>query len=430
MARNPLTPEQREKLKQTLASGSRLGASDLRLINIDVYRERLGKEWFKYKGIIHALAAAAIKTELGPQDFYVETKTGYGIFFFKHDLEQVQVVSDRIAERLQRELSREPAFGDPPLGCEAVSVNCDEFLRQLEAEAQGAAVPVAEPPRLPPQLQSAMHYAPLWHTKVNRIVGSIHTPIARASVRRFSDNEYYMPSLAQARHDLQGFGVMLNDAYKLHKAGKSATIIFSLNFKAFCAPEYAKEYMLALRQTPSALLQYLTPRFVRIPPGTPQTLLATKVQLLSTIFRHVVLHSRPHVEHSAFEFVPCSILSTSWKDIHHFSHGDPKASEQMLRAFSRSAKRLRLNALVEGLEDQQMLESAIAAGIDFASGEVVQPYSQTPFHQRPLTLGDIRATPRTAPAAPAPQPPAPAQTVAATAPKPAPAAPSGDVFEI
>lgn len=429
MARNPLTPEQREKLKQTLASGSRLGASDLRLINIDVYRERLGKDWFKYKGIIHALAATAIKSELGPQDFYVETKGGYGVFFFKHDLEEVQVVSERIADRLQRELSREPAFGDPPLGCEAVSVNCDEFLKQLEAESLPQVEPAPRPHQLPSQLALSMQYAPLWHAKVHRVVGSIHTPIARSSFRRFPDNEYYEPSQAQARHDIQSFGAMLNDAYKLHKAGKSATIIFSINFKAFCTPEYAKDYMLALRQTPSALLQYLTPRFVRIPPGTPQTLLATKVQLLSTIFKHVVLHTRPVVEHSAFEFVPCSILSTSWKDIHHFSHGDPKACEQMLRAFCLSAKRLRLNALVEGLEDQPILDAAITAGVDFASGEAVLPFSQTPLHQRPLTLGDIRATPRptsTIAAVPAAAPAAMPTTKA----QPAPATSGDDVFEI
>lgn len=397
MARTPLSSDQREKLKRTLASGSRLGASDLRLINIDVYRERLGKDWFKYKGIINNLAAAAIKSELGPADFFVETKSGYGIFFFRHDLEQVQGISDRIAERLQRDLSREPAFGDPPLGCEATSVNCDEFLRQLEAEAEAAPQqPEADkrPPQLPPQLLPSLHYAPLWHTKVHRVVGSIHAPIARSSVRRYPDNEYYEPSPAQAHHDISAFNAMLGDAYKLHKAGKSATIMFSLNFRAFCTPDLAKEYMLALRQAPNALLQYLTPRFVRIPPGTPQTLLATKVQLLTTIFKHVVLHTRPHVEHSAFEFVQCSILSTSWKDIHHFSHGDPKACEHMLRAFCQAAKRLRLNALVEGLEDQPMLEAAIAAGIDFASGEAVLPFSATPYLQRPLTLGDIRATPR------------------------------------
>lgn len=409
MARTPITSEQREKLKRTLASGSRMGASDLRLINIDVYRERLGKDWFKYKGIINALAAAAIKSEIDPQDFYVETKTGYGIFFFKHDLDQVQAISDRIAERLQRDLSREPAFGDPPLGCEATSVNCDEFLRQLEAEANAHA-PVeqaAQPPQPATGLQSAMHYSPLWHAKAQRIVGSIHVPVLRANPRRYPDNEYYEPSAAQARHDISAFNAMLGDAYKLHKAGKSATILFSLNFKAFCTPDLAKDYMLALRQAPSALLQYLTPRFVRIPPGTPQTLLATKVQLLSTIFKHVVLHTRPHVDHSAFEFVQSSILSTSWRDIHHFSHGDPKACEYMLRSFCQAAKRLRLNALVEGLEDQVILDAAVAAGIDFASGEIVAPFSTVPYLQRPLTLGDIRAGVRPSATVTAPKSPAP-----------------------
>ena len=89
MSKNMLTPAQTQQLRQALASGSRLGASDLRLINIDVYRERLGSQWPKYRDIIGAYAAEAIKEELGKDDFFVETKNGYGIFFFKKDPTEV-----------------------------------------------------------------------------------------------------------------------------------------------------------------------------------------------------------------------------------------------------------------------------------------------------------------------------------------------------
>jgi hypothetical protein len=382
MSKNLLTVEQKELLKRALSSGSRLGASDLRLINVDVYRERLGGDWFKYKGIINALAAAAIKAELDKDDFFVETKAGYGIFFFKKNVDEVQVVSDRISERLQRELSREPAFGDPPLGCKATSVNCDDFLRQLEGEAPAQVVVTAP----------AGSYAPLWHTKLQRVVGSVFAPPPPAVQRRLSDGDYFSAQEAFALHDIGYFSAMLADAYRLHKAGQSTTIVFSLNFQTFCAPKFNKEYMQALRQTPASLLQYLTPRVVRIPPGTAQQLLAAKAHALSGIFKHVVLHSRPLLDQRTFEFVPCSILSTSWKDIERTVTADRavRTPAGLAKQFSQSAKLLRLNSLISGVDTREAFEAVIGAGVEFISGASVLPFADKPFGQRQLTLSEVR----------------------------------------
>lgn len=393
MARNLLTPEQTERLKQTLASGSRLGASDLRLLNMDVYRERLGADWFKYKGIINALAAAAIKAELGREDFYVETKNGYGIFFFKKDLDEIQVISDRIADKLQRELSRESVFGDPPLTCVAKSANCDDFLRQLEADERSARAAQAGPQPAPVVTAEPSIYAPLWHTKVQRVLGSMFVPASPPAMkRRVPDREYYASNEAHAIRDIRGFSAMLADAYKLQKAGQSTTIVFSINFATFCSVEFNKDYMMALRQTPAPLLQYLTPRFVRIPPGTVQPLLAAKVQLLTSIFRHVVVHSRALVALQTLEFVPCSILSTSWKDVQTvISDRAGKCSAiDVLRQFQNSAKTLRFNSLIGGIDTPEALNAALAADIELVSGSAVLPFAETPFAQRAFTLSDAR----------------------------------------
>lgn len=397
MSKNPLTAEQRESLKKALASGSRLGASDLRLINVDVYRERLGADWFKYKAIIHALAAAAIKAELGPHDFFVETKAGYGIFFFKKDVAEVQAISDRISESLRRDLSREPAFGKPPLSCDATSVNCDDFLRQLEDEGkpQAAAPASGATVTAPPG-----SYAPLWHAKAQRVLGSLFAPPAAASMRMQADKNYYEAQEAFARQDISYFSAMLGHAHKLHKAGKGATIVFSLNFKTFCIPKFNKEYMLALRQTPAPLLQYLTPRFVRVPPGTTQALLSEKVQALSSVFKHVVLHCRPTADRSTLEFVPCSILSTSWKDISHALNGERagQTASAVAKQFAQLAKMQRLNGLISGIDTPEALEVAITSGVEFISGAAVLPLSRAPFGQRQLTLAEIRAPVVEAPA--------------------------------
>jgi hypothetical protein len=394
MARNLLTPEQTERLKQTLASGSRLGASDLRLLNMDVYRERLGADWFKYKGIINALAAAAIKAELAREDFYVETKNGYGIFFFKKDLDEIQVISDRIADKLQRELSRESVFGDPPLTCVAKSANCDDFLRQLEADERSARAAAQPAPQAAQMIAAEPSvYAPLWHTKVQRVLGSMFVPQPPAVTRRVTDREYYSSNEAHAVRDIRGFTTMLADAYKLQKAGQSTTIVFSINFSTFCSIEFNKDYMLALRQTPAPLLQYLTPRFVRIPPGTVQPLLAAKVQLLASIFRHVVVHSRALVALQTLEFVSCSILSTSWKDVQTvISDRAGKCSAvDVLRLFQNSAKTLRLNSLIGGIDTPEALNAALVADIELVSGSAVMPFAEAPFAQRAFTLKDVRA---------------------------------------
>jgi hypothetical protein len=392
MARNMLSPEQTERLKQALASGSRLGASDLRLINMDVYRDRLGGDWFKYKGIINALAAATIKAELGREDFYLETKNGYGIFFFKKDLEEIQVISDRITDKLERELSREPVFADPPLTCVAKSANCDDFLRQLEAEersARAAQAPAPRPASLIPVETST--YAPLWHTKVQRVLGSMLVPPPAAVTRKVPDREYYASSEAHAIRDVRCFSTMLGHAYKLQKAGQSTTIVFSINFATFCSVEFNKDYMIALRQTPAPLLQYLTPRLVRIPPGTVQPLIAAKVQLLATIFRHVVVHSRAQVALQTLEFVPCSILATSWKDVQNviIERAGRCNAVDVLRPFQHSAKTLRLNSLIAGIDTPEALNAALTAEVDLVSGSAVLPFAETPFAQRAFTLAEL-----------------------------------------
>jgi hypothetical protein len=214
-------------------------------------------------------------------------------------------------------------------------------------------------------------------------------------LRKPGDNEYYAASEAHAVQDVRGFTAMLTDAYKLHKAGQSMTIIFSLNFRTFSSVEFNKDYMLALRQTPAALVQYLTPRLVRIPPGTGQPLLAARVQQLASVFRHIVLHTRPIVEFATFEFVPSSILSTSWTDIRTAVKGERGARSEggLARQFSQSAKNLRLNSLITGVDTPQALEVALAADVEFVSGTAVLPASDTPFRQRSLLLADMGSGP-------------------------------------
>ena len=399
-----LTPAQKERLKQALASGSRLGATDMRLINVDVYRQRLGAQWFKYKNIIHSYAIEAIKPELAEHDFFVQTKNGYAIFFFEKDVSQVHVISEHIAARIDRQLAGDTAFGDPPLTCQTVSVNCDALLEQLESEpvpaqpqapADRRAVVEGPPPACASeQKQAAGIYAPFWHAKMERIVGSIYVPNAPPALRRLPDRDYYAPSSSRAQDDIHRFNAVLNDAYKLHKAGQTTAIFFSLNFKTFCEPEFVKEYMQVLRQTPASLLKYLTPRFVRIPPGTPQTLLASRVQALTTIFKHVVLQARPPVDLRSLEFVPCSILATSWKDIAQTANQDPRASERVVSAFCQSARTLRANSLIEGVDSPGAFEIVASAGAEFMSGPAVTAPEKVPFAQRPLLFADIRAAHR------------------------------------
>jgi hypothetical protein len=425
-----LTPERLERLKQTLASGSRLGASDLRLINVDVYRERLGKNWFKYKGIIHAYAAEAIKAELSREDFFVETKSGYGIFFFKKDVEEVQTISDRIAERLTKQLSREPIFGDPPLGCEARSVNCDDLLRELEGEDPPPPPPPLEPAKADQAAATPVRYAPLWHAKLERVVGSISSLQSMRSKVRQPDTEYYNPTPAQVSHDIAAFNAALAAAYKLHKAGIGATIIFSVNFKAFCAPHFKTEYMNALRQTPGQLLPFLTPRFVRIAPGTPQIVLASKVQLLSTIFRRAILQTKPVFDVKTFEFVPCTLICTTWPEIEATAAsqlGPERSLFDVAKTFRESAHRLRANAMVDGVNTLAALDTVMSAGIDLVSGPAISEPLAAPPPQAALALTTIRSPRKTSPAAPSPAATSPA---APPPQRPQSEAVSDTVFEV
>ena len=66
-----LTRAQEQKLKKALLGDETLGLTELRVINTDIYKERLGAEWFKYKSIINSYATQAIKANLSEDDLFV-----------------------------------------------------------------------------------------------------------------------------------------------------------------------------------------------------------------------------------------------------------------------------------------------------------------------------------------------------------------------
>jgi hypothetical protein len=93
----------------------------------------------------------------------------------------------------------------------------------------------------------------------------------------------------------------------------------------------------------------------------------------------------------ALEFVPCSILSTSWKDVQATikDRAGKSTAVDILRQFQSSAKTLRLNSLVAGIDNGEALEAARTADIELVSGTAVLPVAQTPFVQRPFTAGEL-----------------------------------------
>ena len=287
-------------------------------------------------------------------------------------------------------------------------MNCDTILKQLEgwkspplshALPEARAVLEDSPPAQEQKKPSGV-YAPFWHAKTERIVGSVYLPRMPRAFRRLPDRDYYAPGAERAQDDIHHFNATLADAYKLHKAGQNIAILFSLNFNTFCAPEFGKEYMPVLRQTPTSLTKYLTPRFVRIPPGTPPTLLASRVQMLRTIFKHVVLQARAPVDLRSLQFVPCSILATSWKDIAQIVNRDARAAEKAASTFCQSARTISANSLIDGVDSPAAFEIALCAVAEFLSGIAVCPpetASRASVRQRsPTSARHFAGTPREA----------------------------------
>jgi hypothetical protein len=228
------------------------------------------------------------------------------------------------------------------------------------------------------------------------VVGCINEPDMTGQPM-LNEQKYYESAIQHVRYDLETFNRVLRDVYKLYKSGETAAIMFSINFKSFCAPEFNKEYLLALRQTPANLLPYLLPRLVRIPPGAPNTLIATKAQVLASIFKKLVLQAPLEGDLRRFEFTACTILATSVKEAQRVARM-PAVGQQsvgpLLTSFVQIAKSMRYNALITGVDTQDSFVSAMQAKADFVSGAVIGPMAQVPGSQFHLTTDEIRATPR------------------------------------
>ena len=395
MSATQLTPEQRERLKKALASGSQLGASHLTLLNTDVYRDRLGKDWFKYRGIIDAISLNAIKAQFREGDMVIQTRHGFAMFFFSRSDADLRTISERIAKEVEKQLSNEREFRDPPIACNMEPISPGELVRQLDTEAT---TPPPAPPARPappkpvvPTLPVQTAYDALWHPKLERVVGCICDNSEAGATAQVTPDKYYEESALHMRKDISLFNRMLTDAFRLIKAGQKAAVFFSINFRSFCTTDLHKEYMHAMRQTPSNLLPSLTPRFVRIPPGAPAALIKAKTQELASVFKHVALSTPPDVDLNRFQFLPNAMLSTSWKDIVRASRGKAgAAAEETLLCFCKSARALRLSSLVGGVSSRDAFESVLKVGPDFMTGDFISEHLQTPAGQYRLTVSDIR----------------------------------------
>ncbi|MCE9521060.1 MAG: hypothetical protein K8S25_01350 [Alphaproteobacteria bacterium] len=385
-----LTGDQKERLKRALATGSQLGASHLRLLNTDVYRERLGSEWFKYRGIIEAISIDAIKAQLRENDVFVQTPHGYALFFFSRSEEDTKTLTERIAQDVAAQLSREREFRDPPIQCKPEPITPSELLRQLEENNGRAARPV---PAIaaPGEPAAQAGYGALWHAKMERVVGCVCDVSGEPSIVPIPNEKYYEESKRYMKQDISLFNSMLVDIFKLIKTGEKAAILFSINFRSFCAAELNKEYMHALRQTPSNLLPFLTPRFVRIPPGAPSALIAAKTQLLASVFKHVALHTSPEADLNRFQFLPNAMLATSWRDVSGASGSQARITAvDTLSRFCKAAKSLRLSSVIGGVAARDAYEAVLSSGADFVTGEFISGQTRSPSSQYRLTAAEIR----------------------------------------
>jgi hypothetical protein len=240
----------------------------------------------------------------------------------------------------------------------------------------------------------ASGYRPLWHCKLQRVVGCISERAYSAPPA--SDQRYYESAIQHVRYDLDTFEAVLSDVDKLYRGGETAAVMFSINFKSFCAPEFNKEYLLALRQTPANVLPYLLPRFVRIPPGAPNALIATKTQALASIFGKVALQAPLEGDLRRFEFTACALLATSVKEamrVARLPAVSQQSVEPLLTSFVQIAKSMRYNALITGVDTQDAFAAALQAKADFMSGAMVGPLAQQPTSQFHLAADEIRGTP-------------------------------------
>lgn len=245
-------------------------------------------------------------------------------------------------------------------------------------------------------------YRALWHAETQRVTGYVSE--RETSAPLVNGPAYYQSAIQHVHYDLDTFDKVQRDLVRVWQRGEPATIMFSINFKSFCAPEFNDEYLPALRRTPANLLTYLLPRFVRIPPAAPHTLIAAKAEMLSSIFGRVVLQVPLEGDLHRFAAAPCTMLATSVKEAQRVARlpvVGQQSIEPLLYSFVELAKSMKCEALITGVDTQDALVAAMQARADFASGAVVGPLAQMPGSQFNLSADEICAPPRRKTAAPA-----------------------------
>jgi hypothetical protein len=206
------------------------------------------------------------------------------------------------------------------------------------------------------------------------------------------DDDYYEAAAERMAFDLAVLRRVTRDVALSKSGGAAATVVFPLNFRTYCVPEYYKQYVRALRDVPPVLAASLMPKFVRIPAGAPQSLIAEKISSLAPLFKLVLVQTPPNVELTRFGYTSRAVLTTSWRDFERLSGGvNTFDTANLLNQFCRFAAARGLKCAIEGVDKSYVADLTMAARPDFVSGEAIGASGPSLSAQTSFTADDIRA---------------------------------------
>jgi hypothetical protein len=124
-------------------------------------------------------------------------------------------------------------------------------------------------------------------------------------------------------------------------------------------------------------------------------LIATKVQVLASIFKAVAVQASLEGDLRRFEFAACALLVTSVKEAQRVGRlptVDQQSIAPLLVSFVEMARSMGYRALITGVDDKDSFAAVMQAKADFVSGAVVGPLAQLPGSQFHLTTDEICET--------------------------------------
>lgn len=395
----PVAPEEipalqdaalRQRLRVLLLASPTVTGGSLQLIGLEALRARVGPRWERVKDRVLMLAERLLHQHLSPHDVWLQVGPDRFLVLFA-DGSRAEAVCARLVAQLQemllgseetRDIGVQARLGqvDGRQGAEGESLHA--LLRQTGA-------PTPPPPRPDPLASVHLAFRPVWDAR--------HQVVSIYLARPWRDREdgHRLWGHETAEHWGDPHSILALDLAMLERALEQLQDLYNnrfrcllslpLHFESLAVLARRRQVHALLRAVPPHLQSLLIFHLAGLPSGIPVGRLTELAYAVRPFCRAVMALQ----DLGAGDLPTYAAAGLQGAGTRLSPRADPDRAFRDLLKFGHQARKLRLDAFVEGIDRRPLCLEAEKADIGYLTGDLIGGWRDTPEHMRRFSRDEV-----------------------------------------